>query len=103
MAIRPEMAIWPEMAFRQEMTFQSEMAFQPELAFRPEMAFWQKWLFGRNCFSAKNTFVKFEVAFWLELALGFSPNLIKEAYLYIYNSSAKKSIDLVKTCSNLLS
>jgi hypothetical protein len=24
----------------------------------------QKWLFDKNCFSAKNTFVKFEVAFW---------------------------------------
>ena len=41
------------------------MAFQPEMSFLPEIAFWQKWLFGRNCFSAENTFLKIEVAFWL--------------------------------------
>ena len=36
--------------------------------FWPETAFWQYWLFCRNCFSSKNTCVKFEVAFWLEKA-----------------------------------
>ena len=47
---------------------QSILAFLPEMAFPPGMAFWQKLLFSRKCFLAKNNFVKFEVAFWLEMA-----------------------------------
>ena len=39
--------------------------------------FGQKWLFCRNCFSSKNTFVKFEVAFWPEIAFYESALLLK--------------------------
>ena len=46
----------------------ARMALKSEIAFLPEMAFSQKWLSDRNCSLAKNTFVKFEVAFWLDMA-----------------------------------
>ena len=69
-AFRPEIAMnqlitfWPEWLLSQKIAFLPEMAFRPKMVFfLPEMAFCQNWQFGRNCFSAKNTFVKFEVAF----------------------------------------
>ena len=50
------------------MASRPELAFRTEMAFLPEMAFCQKLLFSRKGFLAKNNFVKFDVAFWLEMA-----------------------------------
>ena len=78
--------ILARMAFKLEIGFFARNAFSARIDFLASLArnsfsarngfstrngfsaFGQKWQFGRNCVSAKNTFVKFEVAFWQEMA-----------------------------------
>ena len=87
----PDMATWQEMAMNQNWSNQlhfGQNGFSDRFFCSTKMSFWQKLLFSRKCLLAKNTFVKFEVAFWPEMTFlarnVFLPNWIKKSYFSKY-------------------